>query len=338
MFRLLLALALSGLACGAKAVAPSRFYIVSDFFSDHGGVFYYRVVDVSEEGQDTLVRYVRIAISNLSCPRRTVQAVEAKLPGKRPADLARNNNPCAVQPGILNTAAKKYLRQGGHLEAISFAIVAQCGGTSLVLELPHDDGNNLAKLKAASPQLAHLWDLAGEIEDRVFGKNDVFHDRSDADEQELQRVGQTIVPELMSGRYDAGLAAAVRGLDNDWKSPSFRKLLADYHGPVSAAAMKAGYIPELQNIDGQALQFQQYKPPSYPPLAVAARVMGVVELELSVRAATGEVVDAVSVSGPPLLRQSAVDAAKGWHFVPGTLSSDTLRLAVNYSNNCPNGP
>jgi hypothetical protein len=48
---------LASVGFAAGAVAPSQFYAVSDFFSDSGGLLYYRVVDVTADGPDTLVRY-----------------------------------------------------------------------------------------------------------------------------------------------------------------------------------------------------------------------------------------------------------------------------------------
>ena len=55
--------------------------------------------------------------------------------------------------------------------------------------------------------------------------------------------------------------------------------------------------------------------PAYPPAASAARVQG----EVTVRAVVGrggEVVDARVVSGPPLLREAALEAVQRWRYRP----------------------
>src|SRR5438034_627733 len=102
------------------------------------------------------------------------------------------------------------------------------------------------------------------------------HDRQGEENVALQSAGEKIVPDLISGRYDSGLAAAVKGNVGTWKSPSFRALLGDYRGPISAAEAKANYVPHL--LDSQAYRFTQFVPPKFPPLALLARVHGNVEV------------------------------------------------------------
>jgi len=59
--------------------------------------------------------------------------------------------------------------------------------------------------------------------------------------------------------------------------------------------------------------------PSYPPDAKAARVKGTVQVQVTI-SETGEVIEAIAVSGDPLLRDAAVNAAKQWVFTPTKLS------------------
>ena len=40
------------MANGAEIPAPSQFHIVSASFSDNGGLFYYRVLEVTPDGAD----------------------------------------------------------------------------------------------------------------------------------------------------------------------------------------------------------------------------------------------------------------------------------------------
>jgi hypothetical protein len=51
-------------AQGAELTGPSEFHVVSVFFSDHGPLFYYRVTEVKQDGQDTLIRYARVGWTN----------------------------------------------------------------------------------------------------------------------------------------------------------------------------------------------------------------------------------------------------------------------------------
>jgi len=180
--------------------------------------------------------------------------------------------------------------------------------------------------------MARLWYLTSEITDPVFGSKDIFHDRTEADDLALQRAGEKLAPELISGRFDVGLAAAVKGGVGAWHSPSFRSLLADYRGPVSAVESRASYVPQLVN--AQAYRFSHFVAPSYPRLAMQARIKGKVELRLALEPATGKVSGAQAVSGHPLLKQSAIDAAKQWRFEPNSINSETLSLTLDFAFRC----
>jgi len=65
--------------------------------------------------------------------------------------------------------------------------------------------------------------------------------------------------------------------------------------------------------------------PVYPPLAMAARVSGQVVVEVTVDE-KGSVLSARAVSGHPLLKDSATSAAKGWEFLPTTLSGTPVKV------------
>ncbi len=65
--------------------------------------------------------------------------------------------------------------------------------------------------------------------------------------------------------------------------------------------------------------------PSYPPLAKAARVSGAVVVEVTVDE-NGSVISARAISGHPLLKDAAVQAAQGWKFTPTQLSGVPVKV------------
>lgn len=67
--------------------------------------------------------------------------------------------------------------------------------------------------------------------------------------------------------------------------------------------------------------------PVYPPMARSAGMGGNVVIEVSI-SATGTVVAAKVVSGPPLLRQAAVDAVRRWKYQPATLNGSAVPVDI----------
>lgn len=66
--------------------------------------------------------------------------------------------------------------------------------------------------------------------------------------------------------------------------------------------------------------------PVFPPIAKAARASGAVKVEVTIDE-TGKVVDARVVSGHPLLRDSALTAARQWKFKPAKISGKTPKVS-----------
>jgi TonB family protein len=65
---------------------------------------------------------------------------------------------------------------------------------------------------------------------------------------------------------------------------------------------------------GQSLKIVSLNPPQYPPIALAARVSGEVNLKITIlENGTTEGVEVLS--GPPMLLQTAIDSARGSTFV-----------------------
>ncbi len=329
--RLFLIGAVSILSASANQTGPSEFYIVAVSIPDNGGLFYYRILDVKQEGLDSVVRWVRIAPRSVSCPLTTLQAVETRVPNTTPAQLVETNNPCELKAGSLKSAMRKHRQRASATETVSFGVVAQCEGGPVSMTLPTIERVNWKRLKAANPEMAHLWDLYSEVAERVFGPKEIFLNRSEQADLALQQAGNRLVPELRAGRYDSGLAAAVKGNTTDWRDPSFRALLEHYPGPISISEGKD--VSRLLNPDNY--QFARFIAPDYSPLARQARIQGKVELRLTVDQATGEVKDAAVVLGNPVLKDSAIAAAKQWRFVPDSATSETVNVTLEYLLRCP---
>lgn len=63
--------------------------------------------------------------------------------------------------------------------------------------------------------------------------------------------------------------------------------------------------------------------PVYPPIAIAAQVSGNVIIKVLVDK-SGDIQHVRVVSGPPMLLQASIDAAKNWKFMPMTFNAHTV--------------
>jgi TonB family protein len=69
----------------------------------------------------------------------------------------------------------------------------------------------------------------------------------------------------------------------------------------------------------------QKTPPDYPPIAKTAHVAGTVELHATI-SADGTIKDLHAVSGPVMLRQSALDAVRNWRYKPYRLNNQPVEV------------
>jgi protein TonB len=66
--------------------------------------------------------------------------------------------------------------------------------------------------------------------------------------------------------------------------------------------------------------------PEYPAVAKSARIQGAVVVEIVIDE-QGQVISARAVSGPALLQQAAVSAARRWTFKPTILNGQPVKVS-----------
>jgi len=76
----------------------------------------------------------------------------------------------------------------------------------------------------------------------------------------------------------------------------------------------------------------QRTPPIYPPMAKNARVSGTVVIQATI-SRNGTIENPRVVSGPAMLRQSALDAVKTWRFRPYMLSGEPVEVETTVNLN-----
>jgi protein TonB len=88
-------------------------------------------------------------------------------------------------------------------------------------------------------------------------------------------------------------------------------------------------------LNTQSYQFSRFVIPKHPPLASAARIQGTVKLHLTVEPSTGEVHEVSAVSGHPVLKPAAIEAARQWRFAPNSVESGSVVATLDFELRCP---
>jgi len=80
---------------------------------------------------------------------------------------------------------------------------------------------------------------------------------------------------------------------------------------------RTGLAQEIISVDEPTLiqHVDHHVDPIYPPIAKAARIQGIVIFQIQI-GTTGKVESTKVVSGPPMLRQAAIDCLKQWTYHP----------------------
>lgn len=84
--------------------------------------------------------------------------------------------------------------------------------------------------------------------------------------------------------------------------------------------------PDVVRLTSQLTQgrvLRKVEPP-YPALAKQARIQGLVQVQISI-SESGTVTDVTLLTGHPLLRDAAMQAAKQWRFIPTELNGQRVR-------------
>jgi TonB family protein len=105
---------------------------------------------------------------------------------------------------------------------------------------------------------------------------------------------------------------------------------ADGRGAVSSLALPVPPLApssKLMRVSGDGLESNATRrvAPSYPIAAKKAKVQGAVQVSVSVNE-NGEVVSTEAVSGPDLLREAALEAAKQWQFKPTMIGGNAVSV------------
>jgi len=297
-------------------------YIVTHVVSDASPFWFEYVLHVKPQGMDVLIREIRIAPLNSACTNRVTVKAADRLAKNTSLQKVVGLDLCSLEVRAVSAIVSRAQSKGvvSVDDTASFTIVATCGRTERVFEIPYPETLKLEELKKTNPEVGSLWDLASEIQRRFFGEKFSFYDNSASQDRAFQALGAEIFPAIKSGIYDPGFPDRSR----------LEFLLDEYSGPVIEVdpwrVEFAGRVPA---------DLSQYQLPKYPAIAKQARIEGEVHLVVVFDTHTGLVKDVKVTSGNLLLADHAVAAVRGWHFQAGSTHSDSVEVALKFALRCP---
>jgi TonB family protein len=170
------------------------------------------------------------------------------------------------------------------------------------------------------------------VRDRAFGKSFWFSRTTPEQEMELEDLGLKLVPDLISGKYQAAFAGWGCSDQPDRKCvPNY--LASRLEGYRVPPWEERGLLPP-ELVEQASLPLTKYVPARYPSIAASARVSGDVRLSIAADPQTGAVTSVEVVDGSPLLSQAAVEAAQSWQFAPAFLTGQPLEATLRFQLRC----
>jgi hypothetical protein len=304
------------------------FYIARFYFSDMLSDWSDQILDVSPVEDGVRVRVIRVSQANDYCPGVIVRAAERVIPRSTVREIA-GADICAFTPARVEAALKAAAPAGASdpSDSATETIIARCGTGEREIDFPYPVEVDQKALKRSNLQVAHLWDTNYKIYRRIFGKGFSFVNPPPDQEKQLEQLGNEIVPELVSGKYQTAFADTKCGDHEcgnylEWRLEGYTKAPEPYD-PYSVTLLHA-----------DSLHLTKYVTPRMPPIAKLANVTGDVQLQIVVDPKTGSVTTVDMLSGRALLRNSVITAAQSWQFDPAFLSGQPLEATVRFEKHC----
>jgi hypothetical protein len=187
-----------------------NFYVVTQATFHSGAKWVDHILEVSPQGDDVLIREIRIAPLDKDCPRHvTVRAVERVLPNTTVKKLTVKFPICTFEEDVAEGMISVVKREGSLSvtdDAASQTIVARCGTQQKMFELPDQESLRFEALQHADKHVSDFWDLAATIEAHAFGGDFSLAKLTPEEDKQAQDLGARLVPEIKSGHYDQGFS------------------------------------------------------------------------------------------------------------------------------------
>lgn len=203
------------------------------------------------------------------------------------------------------------------------------------LELPEPQLSGALVFRPPAPAVAHAASLPASAIRRPAAAPVARRDPAPVIAQPATQAAPSVIPDGLPAldAVDADGALADLPFGPGCTGPGCVAGLTGSGGPAGSigAGEGGGHDPAQPLVAGREvtppLKLHDVRP-DYPDLALRARVQGRVELTCTI-AADGRVADARVLSGPPLLRDAALQAVLQWRYRPTRLDGVPVPVLLN---------
>lgn len=295
---------------------PDSFEIARDTFWDMGPPFnYYDLIQITKTGDGLLLDQVLVSPHGQACMQPATVEERSVVLHKTMSDLLDGKNPCAIPEKALHREVKR-CKKCLVFSGVNVTMQASCNGQNRQLDMRILD-RDIYDSRTPTPENTS-WSM------RVLTTlNDVLGPGSEAQPMFQNGVAAhhevpktPLVNAIREGRYDnlfgtgSGVSKIVLEAQQPPPLPSVRVLSVTPFFPISTET------------------------PGYPPIAIAARVEGMVHASFDVTA-DGRTENIVFENGPRLkMLQGAVsEAMSKWNF-PQPAWGQSGKIAIEFALNC----
>jgi hypothetical protein len=296
---------------------PTEVVIGRDSFIDVGPPFnYYDLTFLRSDGEKTDVERVSLTPPADACyPRAEIEFVHVSLSESLSA-LLQGMNPCGIPEKALEAELKRR-NKGPVFSGMNVSIQVQCTGKTRVIRADILD-RDIFDGHPNTPQYTS-WSRT------IFEKLDKATGESPWDKPifAVSEPGSTPSPAPQS----AALQAIADG--------RFDEIFGNVPDRPSVLYHLAQNVPRqpfIELVNSEPARPTVYAEPTYPPIAKAARVHGIVEFHLTV-GGDGLAENVAIDSGPRMLWQTVNEAITKWKFSPDD-SGKTVHGSIRFGLNC----
>lgn len=323
---LIRSLSITLIFCGASSAQkakqeialPDQIILGRNYFIDIGPPFdSYEVISLRSTASGLQIERVTLSPPGDACLQPSTAETSTATINQSMDELLGHLNPCSIPEKDL----KREIKRCKHCLVFSGANVTmelQCGAQNRKIRMDILDRDLFDKNANTPKNTSWTRSLLDRI-DQILGSNNVM-DKPIF--QVFQQQNHPIAPihsdlltNIASGKFDDLFATVTFKLSDLFKEAQI------VHPAPSVSLLSAFSVPPVN----AAM-------PSYPPIARAAHVEGTVKVRFEI-GDDGQVTGPEVLDGPPMLRNSVLNALKTWSF-PKDDSGKTIESSIQFKMNC----